>query len=146
MLGADDESAGVDAHHLVERLERQLDDTAGQIGVGGVGEVHVHPVEAAERVDGELDDRDDGILVGAVERNTAHPLTRRIEVGGDARRQLGVEVADHEQRALVGVAPGQAVADAAESRNDDNLVLEQSRHRSDPSRNCDEFRAPVVSI
>ena len=140
MLGADDEPAGVDAHDLVERLERQIDDAARQVGVGGIGEVHVDTVEPAERVDGELDDRDDRVLVGAVERNTAHPLTRRIEFGGDARRQFGVEVADHEQRALVRVAPRKAVADTAEPRNDDNLVLEQSRHTSDTARR-DEFRA-----
>ena len=133
MLGADDETTGVDAHHVVEGLERQLDDAAGQVGVGRVGEVHVHSVETAVGVDGQADRRDDGFFVGAVEGDTSHPRTRRVEVGGDARHQLGVEVADHEERALIGEATCQPVADPAQARKDDNLVLEQSRHRSDTS-------------
>src|ERR1700742_4778119 len=84
------------------------------------------------------------VLVGAIERHTAHALTRRIEVGGDARRQLGVEVADHEPSALIGIAHGQAITDAAQPRNDDNFVVQQTRHRSDPSRWADvmSFRSP----
>ena len=133
MLGADDETTGVDAHHVVERLQWQLDDAAGQVGVGRVGEVDVHSVETAEGVDGQADCRDDGFFVGAVEWHTAHPLTRRVEVLGDTQGQLGVEIADDQLRALIGEATCQAITDATEARNDDDLVLKQSRHRSDPS-------------
>jgi len=88
----------------------------------------VQSVEAAEGVDRQPDDRDDGFFVGTVERDTAHPLAGGVDLGDHTRHQFAVEIADDKARAFIEVALCKTVSDAAETRKDDDLVREQSRH------------------
>ena len=100
-----------------------FDDTAGQVGISGVGEVDVHTVEPAECVHRQPDDRDHRLFVGTVERDADHPLPRWVDVVDHARCQLGIEVADDEPGPLIGVSAREPVADTAQPGEDDDLVL-----------------------
>ena len=94
----------------------------------------------------ESDGGDDGPLVGAVQGCAVDPPARGINLAGDVSYQFSVDIADDEAGSFVRELAHQSVADAAETGDDDDLVLKQSCHADDDSRRLSDSLGRIARI
>src|SRR5690606_10556089 len=96
-----------------------------------------HDVDAAEGVHRR---RHHALDFGALRHVRLHRDGGLADVAGHALRALEVEVGDHDLRAFLGEAPGDALAEAGRSARDDRDLVLQTCHdvlsSEFPGRDC----------